>query len=558
MANKSRPVGIAERKEKWAEEEFKVMCQKWSQWMADNPKASKSEQLMILQRLYEKKVYGITSRDLTLGKSVDYVEVEPGVFKKVEADCRGYFITNSSNQSVVPECHFERTRFDIVNNKRFTYREMCIDAKEVKNNRDEMIALAATQETTIRDVDADGTDSFLESGVETGFGTTAGVVPPVFINMLLELTSLRAFMKNFIAIQPMPDMTFKFPLKTSKIEDSAEFQRTAVPTVEGRAGTEYHTEWANYEINGWKYLRHAELTNEIAELLDRFIPVTQTFVNDLAEGQALLWDYAAHEGIQTMIVKGLWRYPRLAAGAFTWTEDGANEIEIPFGKASVLTSNAKLNYLWQDLAGGTHDGKIYEPNAGAGAEFQWTEVDPPLRAGSTGSDEILEGIGAIGSLLKEKHSKLEYVILTDSRLTERLFRDSRIADMTVRTGDPVFQSEDGYLGQVAVAGSSTFVDIWEAPANLIPFRATDDTTGGAKNAYPIICGAYGKGWHQGVFSPVSMRVDEGFEVVDEVADLGRLRPSESKVLTTSSKGSTWPGDYNHISILWGMLDTGHD
>lgn len=542
---------VAVKKERWSEEEYRAMNEKYTLWLSENPLTGPTERLKVLTRLYEKHMYGVTSRDLTLGRTIEYVKNSNGTFKRVEAACRGYFEMNLNDRSAPLTCHWERDKFEEVKGRGdLTYQELLDDHIVLRNNRDQMIKLVTDTQSTISGVPS---DSMLESGVATGFGTGTGVVPPVFINMLLELTSLKAFMKNFISMQPMPDMTFKFPLKTSRIEDSGEMQRTAVPTVEGRAGTEYEINWANYEINGWKYLRHSELTNEVGEMLDKFLGVTQKYMEELALGQTLLWDYAAIEGIQQMMVMGTWRYPELSAGSFTWEVGAGTEEEIPFGKAVVLTVNALKNYLFQDLSGGGNDGKIYQPSIVTTEEFEYDSAT--LRSGSSGTDDILEGLGGVATLLKNKHSALEFACISESRVTERLMKDARMANLEIRTGDPVFQSEDGYLGQIAILGSSTFCDLWEAPNGLIPLRPTDDTA--ADDAFPIICGKYGEGWHQGVFSPVSMRVDEGFEALDDAASVTRLRPTESKVLTTSSKGSSWPGDYNHIAILWAMLDDGH-
>jgi hypothetical protein len=543
-------------KEKWTDDAFKAMARNWSLWELSNPQAGPTERFKTVQRIYEKHLYGATSRDLTLGKMIHYKDNGDGTSSRIETPVKGYFKIDLTDRGAPLSAVWERDKSEVgKGGSRLNYKELLEDQRIIKNSRDEMIALAAAgQETT--SIDSGSGSSLLDIGVETGFGSTTGVIPPAFINMLLELTSLKAFMKNVIGVQPMPDMSFKFPLKTSVIEDDAGMQRAAVPTVEGRAGLDYRIQWLNWEVNGWKYLRHAELTDEIREMVDKFLGVSSSYMEDLATGQTLLWDYAAIEGILTMLIRGVWRYPRLAAGTFTWTEDGTNEVEIPFGKASVLTTNAKLNYLWQDLSNATaSDGIIYEPDTVTTDEFDWKEST--ARPGSTTSDDILEGFLALGTLLKNKGSKMEYIVLSDSRITERLMKDARMANLTIRTGDPKFQNEEGYLGQIAIGGSSTFTDLWESPNGLIIPRATDDATGvgGPFDAYPIIGGAYGRGWHQGVFSPISARIDEGFEVVDiGTPPPRRLRPSESKVLTTSSKGSSWPGDYHHIAILWAMFD----
>lgn len=539
------------RRETWSQEEFQVLNDKMTRVKLQNPKISPTEELRTLMRFYEKHLYGVSSRDLTLGKTVDFVENNDGTYTQIEADCQGYFERDGNDPSGPLTCHFEMSKFKEVDGKRLTYKEYLRDGKVIKSNRDEMIKLADAPQTTILDMGGAGS-SLLETGVLTGFGTATGVVPPRWVNWLMELVSLKAFMKNFVTIQPMDEMQIMFPLKTSKLEDDSELQATALPTQEGRAGTEHAIVWANWQINGWKYLRYAELTNEVAEMLDKYLNVTSKYSEELAEGHALLWDYPINYGIQQMLVKGTWRYPQFTPpSTYAWEEGSGTAEPIPFGSASVLTTNAKKNYLFQDLSGGS-DGTIYEPSVTTTEEFEYDSST--ARAGSGAGDEIPEGLMALGSLLKEKGSQMDFVIFTDSRITERYFKDDRVQSLDYNLGDPKFQDERGYLGKVAIAGSSTFVDLWEAPPNLIPARDTDDTVADA--AYPIFGGKYGEVWNHGVYSPISLRVDEGFEAKsDGVAT--RIRPTESKVLTTSSKGSSWPGDYHHVAILWAMLDDAH-
>jgi hypothetical protein len=539
------------RKETWTKEEFQALNDKMALIRAQNSKLSPSKEFASLLRLYEKHQYGITSRDLALGKTIDFHDNGDGTYTQVEADCRGYFKRNPDDRSAPLVCHFEMSKFKETNGKRLTFKEYLRDGQHVRDNRDQMIKLADDPDTTITDMGGAGS-TLLETGVLSGFGTATGVVPPRWVNWLMELVSLKAFMKNFISIQPMDEMQVMFPLKTSVIEDNTEFQAAAVPTVEGRAGTEHHIVWANYQINGWKYLRYSELTNEVSEMLDKYLNVTSKYAEELAEGHTLLWDYAINKGIQQMLVKGSWRYPELSTGSFSWEEGSGTEVEIPFGKASVLTTNALKNYLFQDLSGGS-DGTIYNPSVTTTEEFKYDEST--VRGDSSAGDEIVDGLAALATVLKNKGSSMEYVIFTDSRITERFFKDDRVQNNLYDFGKQKYQDENGFLGTVSIAGSSTFVDVWESPANLIGTRDTDDTV--ADTAYPIFGGRYGEGWHQGVYSSVNLRVDEGFEVLTDAGSVERIRPTETKVLTTSSKGSSWPGDYHHIAILWAMLDDAH-
>jgi hypothetical protein len=525
-------------------QQFRDLQEKFTLWKMQNPKRSSSDELQALMRLYEIHNYGITSKDLALGKTVDWVQ-QDGQYHRVEAAVSGIFYCDPNQRGSLPQCHFNRASFKMSKDgQRMSYKQYIRDAQLVKEERLEKledIKLATAHDTG---VDTGSGKSLMESALDTGFGSSSGVVRPVFMNMLLELVSLKAFMKNFVNIEAMDSMSFYYPMKTSAVQDHAAMHRaTGLPTAEGRAGMDYGIEYDRYEINGWKYLRHAELTDEVNELVGKFLNVQSHYVEDLSEGMALLWDWPIVEGIQDMMVKGMWRRPKKGA-PITWIKTD----EIPFGKASVLTTNAKSSNLFQDQSGSTNDGKIYEPSVTTTEEFDYH--NSTARAGTSGADELYEGVIALATLLKKKRSKIEYIILTDSRMTERMFKDSRFLDARLQTGNPRFQDETGFIGRISIGGSSSQTDIWEAPEGLFNVRATDDDT--PTEVLPIIAGRYGRGWTHGVFTPASMRVDKGFEVVTDagVGDSEVLRDNETTVITTSSKGSSWPGDYHDFAILW--------
>ena len=528
--------------------EFQMMSNRIALWDMQNPNAKPRERLRFLLAQYEKHNWGVSSRDLALGKSVDYVK-DGDKYLKVESDVRGYFYCNPNTKGDLPECHVERTRFKLANGKRMSEKEYLIDSRREQDGRNFKLTYTITPDvhTTGEQTDV-SSKSVMESAIPTGFGSTSGIITPVYMNMLMELMSFHAFMTPFVTVQPMPSMSFYFPIKLTKVESDPDYQLASKPTPEGRAGMSgYEIDWTKWEVNGWKYLRHFELTDEISELMGQFLPVTQKYIEDMGIGMAMLWDYSIVEGMQQMLLSGYWRYPKYTAGTpgdYAWV---VNEKEIPWGKASVLTTNAKYNYLFQDLSGGTYDGKIYYPGSTTGDEFEY-QTSGYARLQTTTADDLIEGILALGTLLKNKGSTLEYVILTDSLQTERLFRDANMRNLQIRTGDLKFQDATGYLGKLAIGGSVSYVDLWEAPVGHIPSRATTDAA--PITVYPIIGGKYGMAWNQGIFSPLTMRIDEGFEAVADAGSVARLRPTQSKVTTASSKGSSWPGDYHHLVILW--------
>jgi hypothetical protein len=314
---------------------------------------------------------------------------------------------------------------------------------------------------------------------------------------------------------------------------------TAIATNEGRAGLDINVKFTKWEVNGWKFLRHAELSDEVQELISKYINVVGEYNADLAEAHALLWDYSTFAGWYSMLTAGVWR--RWDATSTAAMKE--SNTEIPFGAASVLTTNAKANYLYQDGV----DGVIHEPSVTTTEELEFHSST--VLAGSTTADLLLDGIKEVCHLLKAKKSKAEFVLLPE-KLSKVLTNDARFPNNTIATGLPEFQNENGYLGRINIYGTATMVDLWEYSQDLFGQQDSDDATPCKLDV--VFVGSYGKFWNLGVYSPFYARVDEGYEVVANrgvVTGFSTLRANETKVITTGSKGSSFPGDYHHLAML---------
>lgn len=505
-----------------------------------HPQASATEMLIGLHRLYEREMYGVSARDLVRGYQVRYQRDpdDPNKVYKLKSKVRGLFLSSLNgvgDPNSFPSAVYERDEWKIEDGKHMTEKMFYHDLQAQRE-----INLAV--EYTSRDM-GDG-ESLLESGIDTGYGSTTGVITPVFQDLMLRLAAEKTMWKNFVSLIPMPDMTFYFPMRNSIVSDNTTAVAfDSVATGEGLAGLDIAIKYTKWEVNGWKFLRHFEITDEVRLMLGKFINVQADMVADLAQAHALLWDYSIAYGMKSMLVTGLWRrWDETATASFK-----DSDTEIPFGKASVLLGNAKLSYLYQDMTTGA--GKIYEPSATTGEEFVYD--DSVARAGSAATDELLEGISALGTLLENKGSELQFVALPSSK-AELLFNDPRIANQTINTGITEFSSENGYLGRVNIIGTSTQVDVWKYNTDVHPASYEDDDPVTTKTLFPVWGGSYGKFWALGTYTPYYMRIDDGFEVIDGagVGAGGVLRSNETSVFTSGSRGSSWPLDYHHLGCLW--------
>lgn len=529
------------------EPEYVAMQKRYMDWIENHPESSNTERFIALNRLYEKAHYGVTSRDLHRGYEIDYIE-QDGRYYRVKNAVRGAFVVGGDgNRSVGddPTTRYLRTKWK-VDSKPMTSRQFMHDRKVHRE-----IALAQTEHTTGSDILGEGEALLEHSGIDTGFGDTPGVITPQFVNMILEQVSARAMFKNFVRIVPMPSMSFYFPLKVSRITDNTNIAATAAPTPEGRAGTEFAISWSKFLVNGWKHLIHAGLTIELIQMLSRFIMIRSEYINDMREAMALLWDFSVAEGLYSMMTTAKWR--RYDKSGSAWADSEYVPLSGTSGSELLGAGNAHKFILYQDLTPGSANyGKIY--NA-ADSPNHLKYESSTLRPGSAAGDDLFEFLVALASALKANNSALEY-FMAPPIVTEFFFRDSRFADMTIATGNPAFQSENGYLGQISIGGSNQKVDIWEYETAVLGTKQSADTT--PRTLYPVFGGAYGRAWNQGVYSPFYMRVDDGMEVKADIgvggAGVDVIRPNETRVITVGSRGSSFPGDFHHMAL--GLISLG--
>jgi hypothetical protein len=523
-------------KQKLDEAVWKKLQNDYVGYLQLHPKMTPTEKFILLNRTMEKAHYGITMRDLARGYEIDYVEND-GRFLEVQSQVRGVVkIGGPGNNSpgVEPSVAFHRTSWKVTDGKPMSYMELVQD-KEIKRTIN-----LATEHTTGTDIGAAGTALLEHEGIDTGFGATPGVITPYFVDMMMRKFAEKTVFKNFVRQFPMPGMAFYYPLKTTiPSDDTSAVAHDLMPTAEGRAGVDVAISFDKTYVNGWKWLRHAVFTDELLDLLSGFIPVQAEYVEDMGEMMALLWDYAIVEGLWQMLWAAKWWRPGVAGTAWAASE------YVPLSGASgvnILTTNAYKHWLWADIGTGATGGNMYTPHGTTTDEY----LTGVLRNFSSTSDTPFEIALALASLLKDKKSKLEW-ICWPTKITEYIARDARFLETIQATGNPEFQSESGYLGQIAIGGTNGRTDVWEYDMALSQStKQTGDV--GLYTILPIYGGRYNSVWNLGMYTPLYFRADEGMEVaVDRgTGDSETLRPNETKMITAGTKGASFPGNYQDL------------
>jgi len=272
----------------------------------------------------------------------------------------------------------------------------------------------------------------------------------------------------------------------------------------------------------------------------------------MKDAMAFLWDFTIAEGLYSMMTTAKWR--RYDTSGSAWTDSEF----VPLSEAgAILTGagNAKNFISYINLKAGSSDyGLIYEA---ADSPNHLKFHSSTVRAGSEANDDLFEFVVALGTMLKNNRSKMEF-IMAPPIVTEFFQRDSRFLDMTQATGNPAFQSESGYLGQISIGGSNQKVDVWEYETDVLGTKQTADAT--PITVYPIFAGSYNRFWNMGIYSPTYMRVDDGMEVKADIGVGGTntdvIRPNETRVITVGSRGSSFPGDMHHLVL--GLVNTSVD
>ena len=194
---------------KLTDEAFRRIQSEFVMFKARNRNASPTELLIGLHRLYERELYGVTANDLERGYQIRYRRNpdNPTQIVKEKSAVRGVYLSSPSGNghpTAFPVAVYERDEWKqdggVLKTEKAFYQDL-----------DQQRAINLAAEYTSRDM-GDGA-SLLESGVDTGYGTTTGVITPVFMNMFMRLAAEKTVFKNFCSLVPMPDMTFYFPIR---------------------------------------------------------------------------------------------------------------------------------------------------------------------------------------------------------------------------------------------------------------------------------------------------------------------------------------------------------
>jgi len=521
---------------------FKALGMNLKLYIDSHPNTTMSLRRLQSNRLLEKYHYGVTSRDLDRGYEVAYVE-QDGKYFRIQNQLQGAFVVggegNNSTDAPV-QAKYARTKFKQVG-KGMSVREVCLD-KQI------MHEINLTDVTTGTDPAGAGVATLDHLGIDTGFGATPGVILPSWMNEMLRKNSEAPRFQNIVRDFPMQSMTFRFPNKTTIPSDSTAVDATEAPTAEARAGQDYAISFEPFDVNGWKFLLHSVLSREMLDMISKFIPIQSEYIEDLALAHALLWDYSIGEGLFQMLWTATWR--RFVSGS-GWTDSEFVPLSGTAGDA-ILGANAKKHYVFQDTTPGSANyGKLYEPLTATPTKY----LTSLLRGDSTATDDIYEGILALATLQKNKKSALEFVMIPP-RITELLMKDSRFLSNFEQTGNPQFQTESGFLGQIAIGGSAGRVDLWEYQPEQLIAKVTTDTT--PANMDVIYGGRYGRSWNLGRWLPTYFRTDDGREVVARgIGGTSVVRPNETTIITAGSAGSSFPGNHQDLSMLLCVNDTAH-
>lgn len=362
------------------------------------------------------------------------------------------------------------------------------------------------------------------------FGASGGVIPPVWLDMMMRESSRFLQAKNFAKIIPMSGPVDMAPLKKTKAEDWITGMK---PVKEGRAGTDVRTAYSLWKFDAYKYMYHSGLTLEVVRAAAGKIEIAADLIADMMELYDLLIDLDYFEAQWSALIAGKIR--RFDVAAADWAENA----DIAQGAASMLTVNAPKHCLWYSIA----DKKLYVPAVVGGNEnkFQASTPHPDLLLNL----ELWDIIPMASSLLKNKRAKAQYCNF-HLELSRRLAMDSRFTNSIYKTGSIAFEGEQGYLGRFPIGGSSSSTDVWEMPLGMLDSKVTDDV--GPLTIYPILVGEYGRSGAICPWIPPSLGMDKGFEVV-QVDGVNVLRPNDTDVFTTKGEQGVIPWDINGIVMI---------
>jgi len=362
------------------------------------------------------------------------------------------------------------------------------------------------------------------------FGAAGGVIPPMWLDMMIRQQSRFLQAKNFAKIVPMSAPVDMAPLKKTKSED---WLSGIKPVKEGRAGVDVRTAYSLWKFDAYKYLFHSGLTLEIVKASAGKIAVVEDLAADLMEAFDLLIDLDYFESQYAAITLGKIRRFDPVADAFNVTAT-----DVAQGSAAYLTANAPKHVLGYS----TVDKKIYTPAVGAGDEnkFQGSVLVSPWV-----NLELWDVLPFLADLLKEKRASMDYVDM-HPKLTMNVVQDTRFTNSQYKTGLIAFTGERGFLGRVPLGGSSTVTDVWELPQGILDNKTTSD--GGAYKIYPVLAGQLQRSGLIGPWIPPGLTMDKGFEV-KSVDGVDVLRPNNTDVFSVMGEQAVVPWDLDGLVLL---------
>jgi len=427
---------------------------------------------------------------------------------------------------------------------------------------------------------SDVLDNPLDSGTyEPTFGDSSGVIPPEWLDILNNEIAMKMVSNKIARVIPMSGVTMQYPYKLYSTSAINGLARTSAltgfkPTREGRpgyydSGSLTTNEYSGYDLvlrtlDCFQTQIHSSLSLVVLNSLSGLVDVLADFQKDLADAHAYMKESIFWTSMWHFLTSG-YQYSWNITGDTTDAWDSTT-VEVPQGKALVLAtaehnvlaldlkSTVEYTYYAQDVADGS--------TSGTGIEFWDSTCDSDAKAASIRptyispkDQDVFDFVLDVVSEVKHKSGKCDFVVI-DENVSTILAKDDRFIDTTKLSGSVKYLHEDGYLGKINVGGTASMIDVWEVNSSiLIPSGATVQfaisvsgtpdtwTTADIDVMSVVYAGVYKSPGLIGVYSPISVRIDDELEIVDSKA-----RRNNKKVLTTHDISAVSPYDVAGLTM----------
>ncbi len=372
------------------------------------------------------------------------------------------------------------------------------------------------------------------------YGGADGILQPYMSEIILRRASRKTCAKNFAQILPLKGLRGMGIYKETLVDDSVN-DGSFTPVGEMEVGQEYQNTYNKFYFDAYKYMLHSGFSWELLEEAAGQIELISDVMEDLGDAHGLLVDRDYFEGQYSAITSGTFR---------RWEgSDWGESAEIPKGKAVVTGANAKYHKLFYDIS----TGKTYYPSDTLADNMKYHESVRRDTTLSPDGQDVFDVIVDAAELMVKKDRELEYVAVTPELLT-RLTKDERFLDAFKLTGYFKFQGEGCFMGQVAIGGSASVVDLWLIPPKSLSAKQTDDTSP-VEITDLIMGGQYKKSGIIAPYGQFGLMVDDGF-TTKTVNSKTVLRRNDSKVLTTKSVQGVVPSDVEALVMIY-CVKTAH-